>query len=155
MKPSPLDGAVVKKRSKSSFFFFSDVQRPKVKAEHPNHTMADVARELSRRWKELNADEKAPFTRLANEDKERVDAIKKEAGIQPRAKVQVGKRAPPPGWRRITDKTLDREVFIHTSTKSTSFRFPTAETVPADLLIPPVKKEKQAKPLYEKTHMDF
>jgi len=55
----------------TAFFFFSTDYREEIKNENPEWKMADVARELGRRWRELPDQEKAPYQEKADEDKTR------------------------------------------------------------------------------------
>ena len=47
------------KRGKSAFLLFSQYTRPTVVAEMPDLAFPDIAREVARRWKLIDGDEKA------------------------------------------------------------------------------------------------
>lgn len=55
----------------TSFFVFSNEQRPILKTENPEFKTTEVAKELGRRWKELDAAEKKRYETIAEEDKKR------------------------------------------------------------------------------------
>ncbi|VEL19009.1 unnamed protein product, partial [Protopolystoma xenopodis] len=68
------------KRAWSAFFFFCDEFRAKIKEEHPEWKVADIAKELGRRWEECQ--EKPKYETLAQQDKQRYeeDMLKYRAG---------------------------------------------------------------------------
>jgi len=57
------------KRPATAFFLFSSVYREKLKEEHPEFKVTEVARELGRLWKECSDEEKEKYSRLATEKK--------------------------------------------------------------------------------------
>lgn len=59
------------KRSLSAFFWFSNDERPKVKASMQDATVGDVAKELGKRWNESSADVRSKYEALAAKDKAR------------------------------------------------------------------------------------
>ncbi|KAL3317354.1 High mobility group [Cichlidogyrus casuarinus] len=59
------------KRAWSAFFFFSNEFRPEIRAEHQDWSVAQVAKELGRRWDELK--DKVKYEALAARDKERYE----------------------------------------------------------------------------------
>ncbi|CAH8532095.1 unnamed protein product [Dicrocoelium dendriticum] len=69
------------KRSWSAFFFFCDAFRSKIRTEHPDWKVSDIAKELGRRWEECTDKEK--YERHAQNDKLRYeqDMLKYKAGI--------------------------------------------------------------------------
>ncbi|VDP91373.1 unnamed protein product [Echinostoma caproni] len=69
------------KRSWSAFFFFCDAFRSKIRSEHPDWKVSDIAKELGRRWEECTDKEK--YERHAQNDKLRYeqDMLKYKAGI--------------------------------------------------------------------------
>ncbi|KAG5452550.1 High mobility group-T protein [Clonorchis sinensis] len=69
------------KRSWSAFFFFCDAFRSKIRNEHPDWKVSDIAKELGRRWEECTDKEK--YERHAQNDKLRYeqDMQKYKAGI--------------------------------------------------------------------------
>ncbi|TPP58714.1 Dorsal switch protein 1 [Fasciola gigantica] len=81
------------KRSWSAFFFFCDAFRSKIRSEHPDWKVSDIAKELGRRWEECTDKEK--YERHAQNDKLRYeqDMQKYKAGIYvatKRARVEDG-----------------------------------------------------------------
>nr|CAH8855642.1 unnamed protein product [Trichobilharzia regenti] len=69
------------KRSWSAFFFFCDAFRSKIRSEHPDWKVSDIAKELGRRWEECTDKEK--YERRAQNDKLRYeqDMQKYKAGL--------------------------------------------------------------------------
>lgn len=59
------------KRSWSAFFFFCDAFRSKIRNEHPDWKVSDIAKELGRRWEECTDKEK--YERHAQNDKLRYE----------------------------------------------------------------------------------
>mmetsp|Transcript_15570 Transcript_15570/g.47455 ORF Transcript_15570/g.47455 Transcript_15570/m.47455 type:complete len:105 (-) Transcript_15570:1659-1973(-) len=59
------------KKNMTAFFFFSADYRDEVKRENPDFKVADIGRELGRRWREMSDGEKAPYQEKADVDKER------------------------------------------------------------------------------------
>jgi len=59
------------KRSLSSFFFFGNEQRAQIKEENPDFGVTDVAKEIGKRWADLDPSLKAKFEKLAEDDKAR------------------------------------------------------------------------------------
>ncbi|CAH8545642.1 unnamed protein product [Heterobilharzia americana] len=69
------------KRSWSAFFFFCDAFRSKIRSEHPDWKVSDIAKELGRRWEECT--DKERYERRAQNDKLRYeqDMQKYKAGL--------------------------------------------------------------------------
>ncbi|XP_049865618.1 high mobility group protein DSP1-like isoform X2 [Pectinophora gossypiella] len=61
------------KRSLSAFFWFCNDERSKVKANNPEYTMGDIAKELGRRWAAADSDAKAKYEALSEQDKARYE----------------------------------------------------------------------------------
>lgn len=61
------------KRSLSAFFWFCNEERSKVKANNPEYTMGDIAKELGRRWASATPDTKSKYEALSEQDKARYD----------------------------------------------------------------------------------
>ena len=72
------------KRPLSGFFHFSNVGRSKVKAANPDFTVAEVSKELSRRWHALDEVTKSMFEQMAENDKERFQREKAEYNMSPK-----------------------------------------------------------------------
>uniref|UniRef100_A0A3Q0KJU0 SWI/SNF-related chromatin binding protein n=1 Tax=Schistosoma mansoni TaxID=6183 RepID=A0A3Q0KJU0_SCHMA len=87
------------KRSWSAFFFFCDAFRSKIRSEHPDWKVSDIAKELGRRWEECSDKEK--YERRAQNDKLRYeqDMEKYKAGL-----YVATKRA------RVGDQTKSNEI---------------------------------------------
>ncbi|XP_044748399.1 high mobility group protein DSP1-like isoform X2 [Coccinella septempunctata] len=61
------------KRSLSAFFWFSNDERGKVKAQNPEYGVGDIAKELGRRWADADPETKGKFEALADKDKQRYE----------------------------------------------------------------------------------
>lgn len=59
------------KRNMSAFFLYSNANRSRVKEENPDITFGEVAKLLSKEFKNISAEERAKYDKLALEDKER------------------------------------------------------------------------------------
>jgi len=66
------------KRGKSSFMYFGDEWRPKLKEENPELTVPEMGKALGEKWKTLTAEEKEPYEEKAKEDKVRYEKAKAE-----------------------------------------------------------------------------
>ena len=64
------------KRALSGFFWFSNDERPKVKAANPDFGVGDIAKELGRRWSEATEEIKAKYEAKAANDRVRYDREK-------------------------------------------------------------------------------
>lgn len=64
------------KRGKTAFIFFVNEIRDKVKAEKPTLTFAEMGKELSARWAQLNESARKKYHDLAVQDKSRYEAEK-------------------------------------------------------------------------------
>ena len=71
----------------TAFVFFGRTTRDEIKAAHPDWSLGDVGRELSKRWKALKKDAKRSFRDLAAADKKRFDAEKEAYDETPEAKA--------------------------------------------------------------------
>ena len=61
------------KRALSAFLFYSNDERPNVRAANPDFSVGEVAKELGRQWGELNENEKAKYEKQAEQDRARYD----------------------------------------------------------------------------------
>jgi hypothetical protein len=61
------------KQPLSAYFLFSQEERLKVKAEHPNFSICEVAKELGRRWAEMSPDVKQRYQQMAEEGRQKYD----------------------------------------------------------------------------------
>jgi high mobility group protein B1 len=71
------------KRALSAFFWFCNDERPKVRAEQPDSSVGDIAKELGKRWGVQTPEQKKKYEQLATKDKARYEkestAYKKKA----------------------------------------------------------------------------
>jgi len=68
--PKPKD-ANAPKRAQSAYFFFSNVRRPKLRADNKDLKMTEIAKLTGEEWKNLSSEEKKPYEDQAAVDKER------------------------------------------------------------------------------------
>ena len=59
------------KRSLSAFFFFGNDQRAKIKEENPEFGVTDIAKEIGKRWADIDPNLKTKYEKLAEDDKAR------------------------------------------------------------------------------------
>ena len=59
------------KRALSAFFWFCNDERPAIRDANPNLTVGDIAKELGRRWAEVDEPSKKKYVDMADRDKER------------------------------------------------------------------------------------
>ena len=72
------------RRPLSGFFHFSNVGRAKIKAANPDFTVADISKELSRRWHALDEVTRSMFEQMADNDKQRFRQEKAEYNMSPK-----------------------------------------------------------------------
>ena len=58
---------------RSAFFFFCGDERGKIKAAHPSWTVADIAKDLGKRWEGVT--DRSQYEKRAQEDKKRYAAV--------------------------------------------------------------------------------
>merc|ERR1712127_986082 len=61
------------KQPLSAYFLFSQEERLKVKAEHPNYSICEIAKELGRRWADMNPEVKQHYQARAEEERQKYD----------------------------------------------------------------------------------
>ncbi|ODM95316.1 High mobility group protein DSP1 [Orchesella cincta] len=59
------------KRATTAFFFFAQVERSKVRAEHPEYKVTEVSKELGKMWGLMKPEEKEQYEQMAVRDRER------------------------------------------------------------------------------------
>ena len=60
-------------RPLSAYFLFSQEERLKVKAEHPNYSICEIAKTLGRRWADMNPEVKQHYQQKAEEGQQKYD----------------------------------------------------------------------------------
>lgn len=60
---------------RSAFFWFCNDERGKVKAANPEYGVGDIAKELGRRWSDVDADCKSKYEAMADKDKARYEKV--------------------------------------------------------------------------------
>ncbi|GAA5822806.1 hypothetical protein JCM5353_003530 [Sporobolomyces roseus] len=87
------------KRPLSAYMHFSQAKRAEVKEENPDVTFGEIGKLLGAKWKEADADDRAPFEEKAKEDKARYEKEKADyeasgdAPAKPEKKKPVSKKA--------------------------------------------------------------
>ena len=66
---------------RSAFFWYSQDERPKVRAANPEFNVGDVAKELGRRWADAGPELKGKYEVLAEKDRARYGNAKREYQI--------------------------------------------------------------------------
>merc|ERR1719336_482976 len=61
------------KQPLSAYFLFSQEERLKVKAEHPNYSICEIAKELGRRWADMAPEVKQRYQQMAEEGRQKYD----------------------------------------------------------------------------------
>jgi len=62
-------------RFRSAFFWFCNDERSKVKALNPEFGVGDIAKELGRRWSDVDPELKSKYEAMAEKDKARYDRV--------------------------------------------------------------------------------
>ena len=159
LQPAPLrpaPPAAPPKESSSAFVFFGRATRDDIKAAHPDWSLGDVGRELSKRWQALDDAAKKTFHDLAAADKERYESEKAayeayEAANQPAPPVvaESAPPAPPPRKKKKKKKKRKAPVLVAQPLPETKDWEPDNDGVEyVDALTglpPPPKKKKQKK----------
>lgn len=60
---------------RSAFFWFCNDERSKVKAINPEYGVGDIAKELGRRWSDVEPELKSKYEAMAEQDKARYDRV--------------------------------------------------------------------------------
>lgn len=72
------------KRPLSTFFLFSQDERPKIKKDNPSLSVAEIAKLIGERWRSIPDDKKRHYEERARQEKERYDQLvaeyKKQGG---------------------------------------------------------------------------
>lgn len=72
-KIKPMKDPERPKKPKSSYMFFCESRRDKIKEKFPNTSMGEMSKKLGKEWQSLSEDDKETFVSLANKDKERYE----------------------------------------------------------------------------------
>ena len=68
-KPVKVKDPNAPKRNLTPYFLFTNEERAKVKEANPDFGVTDVAKELGRRWSEMDAIAKSKYEKMAEADK--------------------------------------------------------------------------------------
>lgn len=60
---------------RSAFFWFCNDERPKIRANHPDLSVGDVAKQLGAAWGQTAPESKAKYEAMAEEDKARYKRV--------------------------------------------------------------------------------
>jgi len=74
------------KQPLSAYFIFSSEERLKVKGEHPNYSICEIAKELGRRWADMAPEVKQRYQQAAEEGRQKYDqemAAYRQGNYQP------------------------------------------------------------------------
>jgi len=61
------------KQPLSAYFIFSSEERLKVKSDHPSYSICEVAKELGRRWADMDPEVKQRYQQMAEEGRQKYD----------------------------------------------------------------------------------
>ena len=61
------------KQPRSAYFYFSQEERVKVKADYPNYSICEIAKELGQRWADMQPDAKRRYQQMTEEDRQKYD----------------------------------------------------------------------------------
>lgn len=100
------------RRALNGFLFFSKKRRTEIKEGNPSISFPELAKQIGEEWKKMADEDKAPFEKLALEDKVRYN---KEMGKREIWGGQVG------GWMVVTFRMLTRFETFPPLGKQTSY----------------------------------
>merc|ERR1712059_150937 len=86
------------KRKKTAYTFFATEIGAQLRSENPKISMAEVSKELAKRWKELDEKTRQKFEEMADADKGRYEAQMKDYVPPP-----IGKQ-----WKREKDPHMPK-----------------------------------------------
>merc|ERR1719367_2755132 len=69
----PMKDPNAPKKPLSAYFLFSQEERLKVKAEFPDYSITEVAKELGRRWADMAPEVKQRYQQMAEEGRQKYD----------------------------------------------------------------------------------
>uniref|UniRef100_A0A2A4J0D3 HMG box domain-containing protein n=1 Tax=Heliothis virescens TaxID=7102 RepID=A0A2A4J0D3_HELVI len=61
------------KQALSSYFWFTNEERQKIRASHPYYSFGEIAKELGKRWREADPETKAKYEHMAEMDRKRYE----------------------------------------------------------------------------------
>lgn len=77
LKLKPMKDPAKPKRPKSSYLFFCDKARPKLMQKMTKNdtkiNLGEIAKQLGKKWKKLNEEDKLPYVELSKKDKMRFE----------------------------------------------------------------------------------
>jgi len=141
------------KKNKSSYMFFCEEERKKIKEDRPELGNKDIVVELGVRWKKLKEDESRKdeldeYTKLAEKDKERylkekqVNAEKKESGVEEEKPVKKTKKG---ANKEVEKEKVDEEKPKEVKRKKASKKVEKEEVVVDEDVVDVDEKPKKEK----------
>ena len=102
------------KQPLSAYFLFSQEERLKVKAKHPNYSICEIAKELGRRWADMNPEVKQHYQQKAEEGQQKYD--------QEMAVYRKGNFSKTPTGSKPSYNPSNKNQAITNKTNQSSFR---------------------------------
>lgn len=66
---------------RSAFFWFCNDERTKVKALNPEYGVGDIAKQLGKKWSDVEPSTKSKYEAMAENDKKRYERVRKTVPI--------------------------------------------------------------------------
>lgn len=64
------------KRATTGFFFFSQEERPNIRAKNPALKVTEISQQLGKLWREMDDKTKEKYLKMAEKDKKRYEAVR-------------------------------------------------------------------------------
>lgn len=64
------------KRATTGFFFFSQEERPNIRAKNPALKITEISQQLGKLWREMDDKTKEKYLKMAEKDKKRYEAVR-------------------------------------------------------------------------------
>lgn len=62
---------------RSAFFWFCNDERGKIKQDNPEYGVGDIAKELGKKWADVDPSVKTKYEQMAEKDKARYEKVRK------------------------------------------------------------------------------
>lgn len=92
------------KKPKNAYLFFCNTNHARVRSENPEAPPAEVMTMLGKQWQSLSESDRAPFVKMAEEDKTRYST--ESQSYQPPSAEELASRASAPKPRRVNGYNL-------------------------------------------------
>jgi len=93
------------KKPLSAYIYFSQEFRERLKTEHPDWTGQEIMKKVSHTWQHMSKEEKAPFDKAANDDKDRYEKELKHFNFGKSKKLSFVK---------LRDEKANQEIYKRT-----------------------------------------